>query len=230
MQSDLPKVLQPFLNRPMILHVLDSLEKAGVSDICVIVGYRGELVAEAVGNRAQTVWQREQLGTGHAVMQAEEAMAAFSGKAIVACGDVPLIRPDTFRAMIAASGPDEVKAVVLTMELDNPTGYGRILKDGAGNFRKIVEEKDAGADERTIREVNTGTYVFDKRLLFEGLKRINTNNAQGEYYLPDALEHILRSGFTVRTMLLDDALEGSGVNTREELERLEEYYRIRTRG
>jgi len=230
MQSDLPKVLQPFQNRPMILHVLDSLEKAGVSDICVIVGYRGELVVEAVGNRARTAWQREQLGTGHAVMQAEEAMEAFSGNVIVACGDVPLIRPDTFRAMIAASGTDKVKAVVLTMELDNPTGYGRIVKDGAGNFRKIVEEKDAGADERAIREVNTGTYVFDKDLLFEGLKRINTNNAQGEYYLPDALEHILRSGFTVRTMLLDDALEGSGVNTREELGRLEDYYRIRTRG
>jgi bifunctional UDP-N-acetylglucosamine pyrophosphorylase / glucosamine-1-phosphate N-acetyltransferase len=230
MQSDLPKVLQPFLNRPMILHVLDSLEKAGVSDICVIVGYRGELVVDAVGNRARTVWQREQLGTGHAVMQAEEAMAEFSGKVIVACGDVPLIRPETFCAMLAASAPGDVRAVVLTMELDNPTGYGRIVKDGAGNFRKIVEEKDAGADERAIREVNTGTYVFDKHLLFEGLTRIDTNNAQGEYYLPDALEHILRSGFTVRTMLLENALEGSGVNTREELGRLEEYYRKKTTG
>jgi UDP-N-acetylglucosamine diphosphorylase/glucosamine-1-phosphate N-acetyltransferase len=230
MQSDLPKVLQPFLNRPMILHVLDSLEKAGVSDICVIVGYRGELVVEAVGNRAQTVWQREQLGTGHAVMQAEKAMAGFSGKVIVACGDVPLIRPETFRAMIEASGPDSARAVVLTMKLDNPTGYGRIVKDGAGNFLKIVEEKDAGAEERAIREVNTGTYVFDKRLLFDGLKRINTNNAQGEYYLPDALEHVVRSGFKVRTMLLNDPLEGRGVNTREELWRLEDYYRKKTTG
>lgn len=230
MKSDLPKVLQPFLNRPMILHVLDSLEKAGVADICVVVGYRGELVIEAVGKRAMTVWQREQLGTGHAVMQAEEAVASFSGKVIVACGDVPLIRPETFRAMIEASCADNVRAVVLTMELDNPTGYGRIVKDAAGNFRKIVEEKDAGADERAIREVNTGTYVFDKRLLFEGLKRINTNNAQNEYYLPDALEHVIRSGFAVGTMLLDDALEGSGVNTREELGRLEDYYRKRITG
>jgi bifunctional UDP-N-acetylglucosamine pyrophosphorylase / glucosamine-1-phosphate N-acetyltransferase len=223
MQSDLPKVLQPFLNRPLILHVLESLEKAGVSDICVIVGYRGELVVEAVGNRARPVWQHEQLGTGHAVMQAEETLAGFSGKVIVACGDVPLIRPETFRAMLAAAGTEDVRAVVLTMELDTPTGYGRILKDTDGSFRKIVEEKDASADQRTIREVNTGTYVFDKHLLFEGLRRINTDNAQGEYYLPDALEHVIRSGFTVRTMLLKESLEGSGVNTRDELRRLEDY-------
>jgi bifunctional UDP-N-acetylglucosamine pyrophosphorylase / glucosamine-1-phosphate N-acetyltransferase len=223
MQSDLPKVLQPFLNRPLILHVLESLEKAGVGDICVIVGYRGELVVEAVGGRARTVWQHEQLGTGHAVMQAEDALAWFSGNVIVACGDVPLIRPETFRAMLAAAGTGNVRAVVLTMELDNPTGYGRILKDAAGSFRRIVEERDASPDERTIREVNTGTYVFDKQLLFEGLKRINTDNAQGEYYLPDALDHVLRSGFTVQTMLLKESIEGSGVNTREELGRLEEY-------
>jgi bifunctional UDP-N-acetylglucosamine pyrophosphorylase / glucosamine-1-phosphate N-acetyltransferase len=223
MHSDLPKVLQPFLNRPLILHVLESLEKAGVADICVIVGYRGELVVEAVGARARTVWQHEQLGTGHAVMQAEGALDGFSGTVIVACGDVPLIRPETFRSMLAAAGAGDVKAVVLTMELNNPTGYGRILKDAAGNFRRIVEERDASADERTIREVNTGTYVFDKRLLFEGLKRINTDNAQGEYYLPDALEHIRARGFTVRTMLLKESIEGSGVNTREELTRLEDY-------
>jgi len=223
MQSDLPKVLQPLLNRPLILHVLESLEKAGADDICVVVGYRGELVVEAIGGRARAVWQHEQLGTGHAVMQAEDALAGFSGKVIVACGDVPLIRPETFRAMLAAAGQNDVRAVVLTMELDNPTGYGRIMKDAAGGFRRIVEERDASADERAVREVNTGTYVFEKDLLFEGLKRINTDNAQGEYYLPDALGHILKRGFTVRTMLLEESIEGSGVNTREELRRLEDY-------
>jgi bifunctional UDP-N-acetylglucosamine pyrophosphorylase / glucosamine-1-phosphate N-acetyltransferase len=223
MKSDLPKVLHPFLGKPLIAHVLDSLQKAGVSDIYVIVGYRGDLVIDAIGNRARPVWQREQLGTGHAVMQAEELLAGFEGKVIIACGDVPLIKPETFRVMVTESEREGVRAVVLTMALENPHGYGRVVKDSAGRFLKIVEEKDADPDVKKIREVNSGTYVFDKRLLFEGLRRINTNNAQGEYYLPDALQYILASGFSVRTLLMEDPVEGSGVNTAEELRRLEEY-------
>jgi bifunctional UDP-N-acetylglucosamine pyrophosphorylase/glucosamine-1-phosphate N-acetyltransferase len=230
MKSDLPKVLHPFLGKPLILHVLDNLEKAGVTDIFVIVGYRGELVIEAVGDRATPVWQREQLGTGHAVMQAEEALKGFTGKVIIACGDVPLIRPGTFRSLVAESNKEKVGAVVLTMLLENPHGYGRMIKDGAGNFVRIVEEKDALPYEKKIREVNSGTYVFDKQFLFEGLRHINTNNAQGEYYLPDALLHIKASGFRVGTVLMADPVEGSGVNTIEELRRLEEFCRIKATG
>lgn len=230
MKSDLPKVLQPFLGKPLIVHVLDNLQKAGVTDIYVIVGYRGELVIEAVGGRATPVWQREQLGTGHAVMQAVDALADFTGKVIIACGDVPLIRPETFRSLVAESEKENVRAVVLSMMMENPHGYGRMVKDGAGNFVRIVEEKDASPEEKKIREVNSGTYVFDKQLLFEGLRHINTNNAQGEYYLPDALLHIKASGFTVSTVLMADPVEGSGVNTSEELRRLEEYCRIKATG
>jgi UDP-N-acetylglucosamine diphosphorylase/glucosamine-1-phosphate N-acetyltransferase len=227
MKSDLPKVLQPFLGKPLIAHVLDNLQKAGVSDIHVVVGYRGELVIEAIGNRAKPVWQREQLGTGHAVMQAEAPLAGLEGKIIIACGDVPLIKPETFRMMVEESDREGVRAVVLTMALENPHGYGRVVKDGAGRFLKIVEEKDADQEVRKIREVNSGTYVFDKRLLFEGLRHINTNNAQGEYYLPDALQYILASGFSVKTLLMEDPVEGSGVNTVEELRRLEDYCTIK---
>lgn len=230
MKSDLPKVLHPFLGKPLIVHVLDNLQKAGVADTHVVVGYRGELVIDVVAGRASHVWQREQLGTGHAVMQAESALAGFNGKVIIACGDVPLIGPDTFRALVAASGQNGVMAVVLTMVLENPFGYGRIIKDGTGRFVRIVEEKDATPEEKKVREVNSGTYVFDKRLLFEGLRHINTNNAQGEYYLPDALQHVLASGFSVGTMLMADPIEGSGVNTIEELQRLEEYCRSRNKG
>ena len=230
MKSDLPKVLQPFLGKPLIVHVLDNLQKAGVTDIYVIVGYRGELVIEAVGGRATPVWQREQLGTGHAVMQAEDALADFTGKVIIACGDVPLIRPETFQSLVAESEKENVRAVVLSMMMENPHGYGRMVKDGAGNFVRIVEEKDASPEEKKIREVNSGTYVFDKQLLFEGLRHINTNNAQGEYYLPDALLHIKASGFTVSTVLMSDPVEGSGVNTSEELRHLEEYCRIKATG
>lgn len=223
MKSDLPKVLQPFLGRPLIAHVLDNIEKAGVSDIYVVVGYRGEMVIDAIGGRAKTVWQREQLGTGHAVMQAEEALAGFSGRVIIACGDVPLIRPETFRALIDESDRDDVKAVVLTMIPATPRGYGRIVKDGKGRFERIVEERDATDEIRKIPEVNSGTYIFDAPFLFEGLRRINTDNAQGEYYLPDALQYVRSSGYQVKTLLMNDPVEGSGVNTVEELQRLEEY-------
>ncbi len=227
MKSDLPKVLQPFLGRPLIAHVLDNIEKAGVSDIYVVVGYRGEMVIDAIGGRAKTVWQREQLGTGHAVMQAEEALDGFSGRVIIACGDVPLIRPETFRSLIDESERDDVKAVVLTMMPESPKGYGRIVKDGAGRFERIVEERDATEEIRKIREVNSGTYIFDARFLFEGLRRINTDNAQGEYYLPDALQYVRSSGYQVKTLLMNDPVEGSGVNTVEELQRLEEYCRTK---
>ena len=230
MKSDLPKVLQPFLGRPLIAHVLDNIENAGVSDIYVVVGYRGEMVIDAIGGRAKTVWQREQLGTGHAVMQAEEALAGFSGRVIIACGDVPLIRPETFRSLLQETDEESVKAVVLTMMLENPHGYGRVVKDGAGRFERIVEEKDADPEVKKIREVNSGTYVFDSRFLFEGLKRVDTNNAQGEYYLPDALQYIRTSGYTVKTLLMKDPVEGSGINTPEELRRLEEYCRSKSRG
>jgi len=230
MKSDLPKVLHPFLGKPLIAHVIANLQMAGVSDIFVIVGYRGELVIDAVKDHAKPVWQRQQLGTGHAVMQAEEALAGFSGRIIVACGDVPLVRPESFRSLIAESEDRTVRAVVLTMNLDNPSGYGRIVKDASGNFIRIVEEKDASPDEKKIHEVNSGTYIFDKQLLFEGLSGINTNNAQGEYYLPDALQHIISSGFIVRTRLLENSREGSGVNTKEELEELESYFRREQKG
>ncbi len=230
MKSDLPKVLQPFLGRPLIAHVLDNIEKAGISDIFVIVGYRGELVIDAIGGRAVPVWQREQLGTGHAVMQAEEALSGFNGRVIIACGDVPLIRPETFRSLLQETDEESVKAVVLTMMLDDPRGYGRVVKDAAGRFERIVEEKDADPEVKKIREVNSGTYVFDSRFLFEGLKRVDTNNAQGEYYLPDALQYIRKSGYTVKTLLMTDPIEGSGINTPEELRRLEEYCRSRSRG
>lgn len=221
MQSDLPKVLQPLAGKPLIIHVLESLRQAGISDICVVVGYKGELVVDAIHGLARHVWQREQRGTGHAVMQAEHAFAGYDGGIIVACGDVPLIRPETFMALAEAGREESVKAVVLTMVPDDPTGYGRVVTDGEGNFVRIVEEKDATDEERGIGIVNAGTYYFDAPLLFKGLRHITSENAQGEYYLPDVLSFLVRSGDTVRTFLLDDPVEGSGVNTREELLMLE---------
>ncbi len=224
MKSDLPKVLQEFNARPLILHVIDSLTAAGVNSIVVVVGYKGDMVADAVKGKARIVWQKEQLGTGHAVMQAEPALKDYMGKVIVACGDVPMIRPATFQSLIDAAGISMNKAVVLTMEVDDPSGYGRIIKDDNGSFLDIIEEKDASPDIKKIREVNTGTYVFDSEYLFEGLKRITDNNAQKEFYLPDALQHVLSSGYKVEIVKLDNADEGRGVNTVEDLRLLEKLY------
>jgi len=222
MKSELPKVLQPLCGKPLIEYVVESLKAAGIDDIVVVVGYRGDDVIQCLNGRVTFVWQREQLGTGHAVMQAEDVFRDYNGGIIVACGDVPLISPGTFRALISESQKENTGAVVLTMIQENPTGYGRIVKEN-GKFIRIVEEKDATEEQRGIREVNSGTYYFNSRLLFEGLKRVTTDNAQNEYYLPDALDYVIKSGLNVGTLLLEDPVEGRGINTREELLSLEDY-------
>lgn len=227
MKSDLPKVLHPLCGKSLIEHVLDSLNSAGIDDILVVVGYRGDEVIDKLGSGVNYVWQHEQLGTGHAVMQAEDYFKDYDGDVIIACGDVPLIRPETFQALMRSADDSETGAVVLTMMQENPTGYGRVIKKD-GNFIRIVEEKDADDEQRKIREVNSGTYIFKSRYLFEGLKRINTENAQKEYYLPDALNYIISAGLRVKTVPMEDSIEGRGINTREELISLEQYVSKKT--
>ncbi len=221
MKSDIPKVLHQLAGKPLVMHVVDNLKLAGIEDIIVVVGYRGEMVEEAIGSCVKTVWQREQLGTGHAVMQTEGALKGFDGGVIIACGDVPLMKPETFRILVREGAEERVKAIVVTMRLDNPYGYGRIIKDEKGYIARIIEEKDASDEEKKITEVNTGTYYFDAKLLFEGLATVGTDNAQKEYYLPDVIQYIRKKGFIVKALLLENALEGAGINSREELQRIE---------
>ena len=215
-------MLHRLKDKPLILYVTDSLMEAGVTDLITVVGYEGDKVLEVLPAGARHVWQRKQLGTGHAVMQAEEALAGFDGRVVVACGDVPLVSPRSFKKLIDLC-EGNTKAALLTMKPENPEGYGRIVKNKDGFFQKIVEEKDASPQEKLINEVNTGTYVFDKKLLFDGLKNLDTNNAQREYYLTDTLGHILNSGFNVGVLLLDNPVEGSGINKQDELLHLEKY-------
>lgn len=223
MQSEMPKVLHRLNGKPLVLHVIDTLIHVGLKeeDIIVVVGYRGDDVIQAIGNRARFVWQKEQLGTGHAVMQAESLLSNFTGIILVACGDVPLISPQTFSMLYSMALPKSVGAVVLSMELDNPFGYGRIIRDRSGTLLKIVEEKDANDIEKAVKEVNTGTYAFKSHLLFQALKYVTSNNAQHEYYLPDALTFIKADGHTVTVHKLLNAIEGSGINSKEELAKLE---------
>jgi bifunctional UDP-N-acetylglucosamine pyrophosphorylase/glucosamine-1-phosphate N-acetyltransferase len=132
------------------------------------------------------------------------------------------MKPETFREAINEGRREHVRAVVVTMRLDNPFGYGRIIRDENGNIARIVEEKDASDAEKRIKEVNTGTYYFDAKLLFEGLSTVGTDNAQKEYYLPDVIQYIRQKGFLVKPLLLKDPLEGAGINSKEELQRIEE--------
>ena len=222
MGSDLPKVLHVLHGRPLVAHVVESLRRAGADEIIAVVGHRGEEVAGALGPEARCVWQREQKGTGHAVMQAEPALRGYGGPVLIACGDVPLIRPSTFSAMAVEASRAGIRGVVLGMVPPDPRGYGRLVRDSEGRLERIVEERDATDDQRKIAEVNTGTYIFYAGDLFEGLRTITTDNAQGEYYLPDIVGYVRGIGGEVRTILLRDAVEGGGVNTPGDLRRLEE--------
>lgn len=226
MKSDLPKVLHPLCGKPLILYVIESLRNSGINDIITVVGYKGKMVIETLGNSVEYVWQHDQLGTGHAVMQVESSLNDYHGPIVLACGDVPLIKPSTFKRLQEEFQKDGIMATVLTMIMDNPRGYGRIITDERGNVNKIIEERDANLEEKRIKEVNSGTYAFDKDLLFAGLKTINTDNAQGEYYLPDVFDYIKSSGYSIGRILLNDFMEGSGINSQEELSSLGNYLKM----
>lgn len=223
MKSDIPKVLHPLKGKPLIRHVVDNLNHAGIDEITVVVGYRGESVMESLGAEVNYVWQREQLGTGHAVLQAEPVLAGSDCGVIVACGDVPLISPESFKSLAIAGQADNVKAVVLTMVLEKPFGYGRIIRESGDVISRIVEEKDASEAEKAIQEVNTGTYLFDCRLLFEALHTVGCDNAQREYYLPDVIRYMRQRGYLAKALVLDDPRRGSGINSPEDLARVESY-------
>jgi bifunctional UDP-N-acetylglucosamine pyrophosphorylase/glucosamine-1-phosphate N-acetyltransferase len=222
MQSELPKVLHTLCGKPLIQHVIDNIRLSGVEEITVVVGYKGDDVIQKIGPTVNYAWQREQLGTGHAVLQAADIFRNYNGKVLIACGDAPLVSSASFGSLIAEMNDPSVKASVLTMVKENPAGYGRMVKDTNGSLVRIVEEKDAAEEQKKIKEVNSGTYVFDASLLLEGLGMLKNDNAQKEYYLPDVLAYMIGKGSRVTTVPLRDPIEGSGINSRDELKALEE--------
>ncbi len=235
MKSELPKVAAPLAGRSMLNHVLDRLVEAGIRRIVLIVGYKKEeviaLVPEVPGVTFEYAVQEEQKGTAHALLCARDTLGSFHGPLLVACGDMPLIRSSTVRNLVNTHINSAASATVLSAVLDNPKGYGRIVRDTEGRLEKIVEEKDASDEIRTIQETNTGTYVFNSPEIFSILTRIDSNNAQNEYYLPDAIA-LLRSGnSTVAALALEDPVEAMGANSREDLLILEEkYHEYRSKG
>jgi bifunctional UDP-N-acetylglucosamine pyrophosphorylase / glucosamine-1-phosphate N-acetyltransferase len=219
MKSAMPKVLHPLAGRSIIEHVLRTAGALKASGTVLVVGHEADQVRSAlVGHPAlQFVVQSPQLGTGHALLMAEPLLAGQTGTVLLLYGDVPLLRPATLEQLLQHHHAKSAAATILTAELADPYGYGRILRDGSGRVVRIVEERDASTDERTIREINSGIYAFSLLNLFDTLRSLAADNAQGEYYLTDLVAAYHRHGRTVETLRLDDQAELRGVNSRVDL-------------
>ena len=227
MKSKLYKVLHPVCGKSMVEHVIDNINTLNTNRIVTVVGHGAEMVKETLGNKSEYVLQAEQLGTAHAIQQAEQLLGGLEGTTLVVCGDTPLIRPETMQALFDYHQKTNAKATILTAITDNPTGYGRILRDSTGQVSQIVEQKDATDEQRLVKEINTGTYCFDNRSLFETLKLVKNDNSQGEYYLPDVIEILQKQGEVVSAYVTNDFDETLGVNDRFALSQAEELMRAR---
>lgn len=214
MKSDIYKVLHKLNGQTMVEHILDTLEAARLDRIITIIGHGAEAVKEVVGDRSAFALQREQLGTAHAAQQAQDLLEDETGSTLVINGDTPLLTPETVEAAFAYHEAEQAKATVLTAIISDPFAYGRVIRQGDGSVVKIVEEKDASPEERQIQEVNTGTYIFDNQALFQALKAVDNDNAQGEYYLPDVIEILKNQGHPVAAYTLADEEEALGINDR----------------
>lgn len=214
MKSKLYKVLHPVCGKPMVDHVLTEIEKNDMQEVVTIVGHGAEKVKETLGDRTEYALQAEQLGTGHAVLQAESILGDKDGMTIIACGDTPLFTAKTFEELFEYHKQKGAVATVLTAHTDDPFGYGRIIRNEIGIVEKIVEQKDATEKEAAVKEINTGVYCFDNRELFKALHEIKNDNAQGEYYLPDVMEIFQKEGKVVAAYQMKDFEESMGVNDR----------------
>lgn len=215
MKSDLPKVLHEICGRPLLGYVLAALDNL-CNDKIVVVGHGAAEVRAAFGQSVQFVLQEEQLGTGHAVMQAVPQLSS-KGEVFVLCGDTPLLSPEILGGLQKEHRRTAAAVTVLTARMPNPSGYGRIIRSACGALEKIVEEKDAGEQEKTVTEINTGTYIFAAEALLAVLKRLSNKNAQGEYYLTDCIALLIGKGLTVSSFCLEDYRHALGVNDRSQL-------------
>src|SRR5919106_1891219 len=226
MKSDLPKVLHSLGGKPLFLHALQTAQRLKPARVAIVIGHGADAVRRAYpSNNVAWITQEQQLGTGHAVLCAKDAFREFKGDILILSGDVPLIQEQTLRMMIERHRGRSAAATLLTAFLDEPKGYGRILRDGPGGITGIIEEKDAAPAQRQIREVNAGVYVASAPFLFTALSEVKNHNQQREYYLPDIVAIGLDQKAPIETVRVDDPREMLGVNTREELAFMEKNLR-----
>jgi bifunctional UDP-N-acetylglucosamine pyrophosphorylase / glucosamine-1-phosphate N-acetyltransferase len=228
MGSDLAKVLHPVDGRPMVAHCVDAARQAGIADIVVVVGYGRDAVTEALaGSGVEFAVQEVLLGTGYAVMQALPFLEGFDGNVAVLYGDMPMLTGDTIRSVVDRADETGAAAVVLTIELENPPDFGRILRDGDGRIVGVVEVRDATPEQLAVREVNVGPTCFDAAALRRGLERLGCDNAQGEYYLTDVIGILAADGERMETVVTDRVEEALGINDPEHLDFAEKLRHIR---
>lgn len=216
MQSDLPKVMHKVCQKTMVEHLIDTVKLAGAEKVVTVVGYGHEVIEKAMEGKTEFALQEPQLGTGHAVMQAKQC-EDVQGETLVVNGDCPCLTADTFKELYKEV--KDAKMVVLTAILEDPSAYGRIIRDENGFIQRIIEFKDCTEEEKKINEINTGIYAFDNETLFSNLKDIQNNNAQSEYYITDLVEILNKKGLKVKAVITKDNEEVAGVNDKIELAR-----------
>ena len=214
MKSKKYKVLHEIAGQAMVEHVVGNVEKLSPEKIVTVVGFGAESVKEKLGERSEYALQSEQLGTGHAVLMTKDLLENAEGTTLVVCGDTPLITSETLDALFTEHEKSKAKATILTAHAENPFSYGRIIRDENGHVERIVEEKDANEVERQVQEINTGTFCFDNKAMFEALAQVGNNNAQGEYYLPDVIGILQEKGEIISAYQMKEFKDSIGINDR----------------
>jgi UDP-N-acetylglucosamine diphosphorylase/glucosamine-1-phosphate N-acetyltransferase len=223
MQSSLPKVLHPLAGRPLLSWVIEQAGSLAASPVVIVIGHQAQVIREAYATAGLIfVEQSPQLGTGHAVLTARPALVDYVGPVLILCGDVPLLKGKTLAAFLAAHRESGATLSLMTAILPDPTGYGRIGKDPGGNLARIVEERDADAEEKKIGEINTGIYCVESSFLFAAVGDLSCNNAQGEYYLTDIVAWGAKRQVKMVTFPLGDSSEAMGINSPADLARAEQ--------
>ena len=223
MKSQKPKTLSEVLGKPMLLWVMNAVRNAGVDDICVVKGFKKECIDEYLATLdfvVESVYQAERLGTGHAVMMAKDFLKSHDGNVVILNGDAPFMTAETIQNSLKQHIATNSAATVISAKVDDPTGYGRIVRDENGNLKAIVEQKDADEETLKIDEVNSGGFWFDCQLLLSVLGRIKSDNKAGEYYLPDAIKLLLSDGQTVGAYTAECSDAVLGANDPAQLQEL----------
>lgn len=219
MNTTLPKVLHEVCGRPMLSYVLDACRQADMAKIYIVVGFGNEQIRKSFGRPKDVVWvhQKQQKGTAHALLCCKKHLKDFEGDTLILCGDGPLVRSATLKTLIEKHQAGHPAATLATAILDDPTGYGRIIRDETGNIRGIVEETDCTSEQRAIKETNPSCYLFNNKILFESLEKVKPDNAKNEYYLTDTISNIIKTGHNVLAFTIVRPDEAKGINSRIQL-------------